>query len=276
MPSKLSMTRRLAVAVTLLLIVSGATQGAAGLTPSSSAGPMPSQASPTAYLALMMRGRTCAGLMPPGETYGALRIEGAPSDRPAEAHPDLNLDVRGYVPTEAFLGLVDYGGGSDPRAPQLSHLFSNARVPVFGSAYQVYGWDWDCDCRAAPIPEPRVTLLGLRTTPGESIRVPASGYRIGEGYEVLVLYAAPLSITLKYTREDNVVSGYTLHLEGVCVAPDLLDLYGRLNAAGRERLPALRPDQTLGRTPGDEIRIAVRDSGTFLDPRSRKDWWQDD
>jgi hypothetical protein len=233
-----------------------------------------SQASPTAYLALVVRGPSCAGMMPPDETYGALQVAGSPSDPPAANHPDVNLKVRGYVPTDAFLGLVDYGGGSDPRAPQLATLFSNPRVPQFTSVYQVYMWDWDCNCPGSPITEPAVTLLGMATVPSEPIEVPASGYRIGDGYEVLVLFAEPLSITLKYTREDNVVNGYTLHLEGACIAPDLLALYEQLNAAGRQRLPALRPGQTFGRAPGTEIRVAVRDAGSFLDPRSRKDWWQ--
>jgi hypothetical protein len=39
-------------------------------------------------------------------------------------------------------------------------------------------------------------------------------------------------------------------------------------------LPALRPGQPIGRAPGSEIDAAIRDSGAFLDPRSRKDWWQ--
>jgi len=79
---------------------------------------------------------------------------------------------------------------------------------------------------------------------------------------------------LKYTREDNVVAGYTLHLENICVDANLLALYRQLNAAGRSELPALRPGQSLGRASGSEIDAAIRDSGAFLDPRSRKDWWQ--
>ena len=39
-------------------------------------------------------------------------------------------------------------------------------------------------------------------------------------------------------------------------------------------LPVLWPGQPLGRAPGSEIDAAIRDSGAFLDPRSRKDWWQ--
>jgi len=77
------------------------------------------------------------------------------------------------------------------------------------------------------------------------IHVPASGYDIGGGYEVLVLYASTQRITLKYTLEDNVVEGYTLHIEHICVDPTLLALYERWNDAGRSQLP----DRRLA-TPG--------------------------
>src|SRR5574337_336156 len=45
-----------------------------------------------------------------GETYSTLTIQSAPTNPPAESNPDLNLALRGYVPTNAFLGLVDYIG----------------------------------------------------------------------------------------------------------------------------------------------------------------------
>ena len=114
----------------------------------------------------------------------------------------------------------------------------------------------------------------MRTTPGEIIRLPVAGYDVGGGYGALVLYAEPTRLTLKYTREDDVVAGYTIHLENICVDANLLAKYRSLNAAGRAELPALRPGQPLGRASGHQIDAAIRDSGSFLDPRSRKDWWQ--
>jgi hypothetical protein len=105
--------------------------------------------------------------------------------------------------------------------------------------------------------------------------VPESGYSIGQGYEVLVLYADQERITLKYTSEDNVVSGYTLHVEKICVESNLLTLYEQMNAAGRAHLPALRAGQAFGRARGDEIGISIRDAGRFMDPRVRKDWWRE-
>lgn len=225
-----------------------------------------------AYLPLIVRSAACSPI--PGAGYGTLPVDLPSTDRPAENHPDLNLALRGYVPTDAYLGLVDYGGGSDARAPQLAGLFADNRTATFSAVYQVYDWDWRCDCRGTLLTDPEVTLAGLATTPGETIHVPHSGYTIGSGYEVLVLYAGTDRITLKYTNDDNVIRGYTLHMEGICVEPSLLALYRSLDSAGRGRLPALRAGQAVGRAQGDEIGVAIRDHGTFLDPRSRKDWWQ--
>ncbi|HTP09515.1 MAG TPA: hypothetical protein VMP08_14770 [Anaerolineae bacterium] len=210
---------------------------------------------------------------PTGETYGSLDpIDPAVGDM--SQHPDMNLAVRGYTPTTAYLGLVDYAGNIDPNAPQLYTLFDDQRTPTFNAAYQVYRWDWTCNCRGEPITKWDATLLGMETTPGEIIHLPNSGYDVGGGYGALVLYAEPTRLTLKYTREDNVISGYTLHLENICVDANLLALYQQLNAAGRAELPALWPGQPIGRARGAEIDAAIRDSGSFLDPRTRKDWWQ--
>lgn len=209
-----------------------------------------------------------------GASYGTLPVLSLPTDRPAEEHPDLNLAIRGYEPTTAYLGLVDYGGGTDPGAPQLAGLFDDHRIPIFSGAYQVHRWDWICDCLGTVYDSPAVTLLGMATSSDETIHVPQSGYDIGGGYQVLVLYAATNRITLKYTREDNVVEGYTLHVENLCVDPTLLELYSRMDEAGRSELPALRAGQAFGYARVSEIGVVIRDNGAFLDPRSRKDWWQ--
>jgi hypothetical protein len=223
-----------------------------------------------------------------GESYGALSVIPPKTDRPAESHPDLNLAIRGYEPTTGYLGLLDLDGGSDPSAPQLPGLFSDNRTPAITSVSQVYDWDWANHRRGALISKPPVTLAGLASSPGEIIRVPDSGYNIGNadivpllgvavgagGYEVLVLYASTDRITLKYTREDNVVRGYTLHIEDICVEPNLLALYEHWNAQGRSSLPALSAGQGIGRARGDRVRVAMRDSGSFMEPRSRKDWWR--
>jgi hypothetical protein len=225
------------------------------------------------YLPFVATFGVCAPI--PGESYDVLGVVPPPTDRPAEEHGDLNLALRGYELTDAYKGLVDYSGGTDPNAPQLAGLFADDRTPTFSDVYQVYNWDWGCNCRGSLITDPEVTLVGMAVVPGETIHVPASGYDIGGGYQVLVLYASEERITLKYTREDNVVYGYTLHVENVCVEPSLLALYRSWNDQGRGHLPALRVGQAFGRARGDEIGVAIRDTGAFQDPRSRKDWWKE-
>ncbi len=228
------------------------------------------------YLPLVVKPESCPSI--PGETYDALSVNSAPTDRPAEIHADLNLSMRGYeLNSTAYKGLVDIGGNTDGNSPQLPGLFADNRTGVFSDVYRVYDWNWNCNCRGALLSSPLVTLAGLATTPAETIHVPDSGYAIGalaNGYEVLVLYASLDRITLKYTREDNVVHGYTLHVENVCVEPSLLALYEERNAAGRGTLPALYPGQAFGTAKGSAIGVAIRDNGTFMDPRSRKDWWR--
>lgn len=213
-----------------------------------------------------------------GVSYADTPASGYPAgDPPASQHPDLNLSLRGWIRNpNAHLGLVDYSGSTDAKAPQLIGLFSDRRAPVFSAAYRVYDWNWANNTRGAPLTTYDATLAGLQTTPGETVHVPASGYNIGDTarYEVLVLYADQDSLTLKYTRDDNVIAGYTLHLEGLCVESRLLALYEADNATGRSRLPGLVEYQAMGRAAGAEIQVAIRDNGTFMDPRSHKDWWQ--
>jgi uncharacterized protein YraI len=211
---------------------------------------------------------------PIGEGYGDLAVNGGPTNPPAEEHPDLNLALRGCEPTNAYKGLVDYNGESDPKAPQLPGLFADNRTATFSAVYQVYGWDWERKRRDSLVTDPEVTLAGLAVAPGETIHVPGSGYTIGSGYEVLVLYASSDRITLKYTPDDHVIRGYTLHVENICVEPRLLALYQSWNEAGRGHLPALRAGQAFGCAHGSEIGVVIRDRGDFMDPRSRKDWWQ--
>lgn len=228
-----------------------------------------------------------------GETYASLSVNPPPTDRPAAEHADLNLALRGYAPTNESLGLVDYGGATDQKSPQLDGLFADHRLPVITVVDRVNSWDWATNSRGAPITNPPVTLLEAQIGADETLRVPGSGYNIGSlarvpaegffadapnddpnGLEVLVLYAADERLTLKYTREDNVVRGYTLHLENVCVASELLALYEQRDAEGRAQLPALRAEQVFARARTDTLGIVIRDNGAFMDPRSRKDWWR--
>jgi hypothetical protein len=221
-------------------------------------------------------------IMAPGEplppvVYEAIPIMGSPTDRPAEIHGDLNLALRSYTTTTAALNLLDLNGDVDPDAPQLAGLFAPPRLPVFVAVYQVYDWDWSCGengCRGSPIAQPEVTLLEVVTTPNEPIYIPSRNAQIyGGGYRAMLLYATASRLTLVYTREDTAAIGYVVHLEDIQVDAGLLALYQQENSAGRGRLPALRNGQRVGVASSNTFKVAIRDTGSFMEPRSRKDWW---
>ena len=177
------------------------------------------------------------------------------------------------------MGLIDIEGATDVNAPQLAAIYQPDRLPTIVANHQVYNWDWECGdigCPADPISDPEVTLISMATTPGEELSIPRRAPDIYQGiYRALVLYATSTQLTLVYTREDTPARGYVVHMQDLAVAPALLALYQELDQAGRGRLPALRNDEPVGFAAGSSIKIAIRDTGRFMDPRSRKDWWVD-
>lgn len=207
-------------------------------------------------------------------SYTTLPVPPPVIDRPAAQHADLNLNLRGWVATTGKLQLLDLEGATDPGGPQLTTLFADQRAHTIRALYQVNNWDWACNCRAGTIQDPEVTMIGLAATPGETLFVPNGGSDIGNGFRVLVLYADAESITLKYTRNDSIIGGYALQLVGISVDPNLLALYQRSNSAGRSSLPALRARQPFGAAASNQVRVVIRDTGDFMEPRSRKDWWR--
>jgi hypothetical protein len=192
--------------------------------------------------------------------------------------PDLNLLVRGYKPTLGVLDLVAINEPADDDAPQLAHLFRPVRVPAFRALYQIHDWNWAC-CPGGkvgePIAEPEVTLVEMATTSGEPLYVPRRHASISRDYVAMVLYAEKFRITFTYTLDDSPARGYVVHIENLCVDPNLLALYAALHAAGRDHLPALRRGDSIGIAHSPSILVAVRDTGSFMDPRSGKDWWQE-
>lgn len=212
--------------------------------------------------------------------------------RPAYNHADKNIALRSYTAnTDPGLKreLVDYGTG-DAKAPQLATLFSPHRVPELRTFYQVYSWNWAPSpapgTRGEPITSPPVTAMGMSTTAGETLSVATSGYDIGSGFEVIVLFADEDTVTLKYTREDTAATGYTVHIDSICTDPNLLARYNELDdpngpryvySAGRPYtydLPILAAGQPIGTARGDEIVVAIVDTGAIQDTRSCNEWWQ--
>ena len=217
-------------------------------------------------------------------SFELIPIEGSvATDHPPPLHGDLNLSLRGYNQTNAPKTLQDYNGGADSNAPQLAGLFNPNQFPGINTVYRVNSWNWGCGshgCAGDPIIQWPVTMMGLSSTPGQKVHIPERGPQIySGGYKAMVLYAEERRITFVYTRKDTVVGGYTVHLENICVDPNLVGLYqAQTDAQGWHTsgyLPALRNDQALGTALGGEVPVVIRDgSGSFLDPRSRKDWWQ--
>lgn len=211
-------------------------------------------------------------------TFTTVPVAGGGLSHPDSEHADLNLVLRGYSLTDVPAALFDKDGPVDEDPPQLAGIFADYRAPAFGPAYRVNDWDWNCGgrgCRLGPLDHVAATLMTLAAAPGEALGTPHRKAQIyGGGYKSLVLYAEPTRITLGYTREDSVANGYVVHLEDICVDPNLLALYRGSNAAGRGFLPALREDEVLGTAPNGAVLVAVRDRGVFFDPRSRLDWWQ--
>ena len=244
------------------------------------------------YLPLTLK--ASSGTPPPpvcpttsGNTYKLIQFLGNPIDHPDRLHGDLNLAQRSYSLVDgAPLTLIDYPGATDPDSPLLFGLFSDQRVPTFIAGYNVNSWVWNCGtdgCQGPPLAmDWPITLLGMQTTPGESIYIPQRSADIfadgGLKYKALVLYAEEKRITFAFTRDDSVASGYAVHIEGLCVDSSLLSLYRQqVDEAGFRAtgmLPGLRDGQPIGTAWNEEIKVAIRDRGNFMDPRSRKDWWK--
>jgi hypothetical protein len=209
--------------------------------------------------------------------------------RPAYNHADKNLGLRGYTPTSAPQNLVSLGSDDPTQPPQFATLFSPNRVPAFSTVYRANNWNWapspNPGSPGTPITDWPVTVLGLQTTAGEALHTPASGYDLGQGVRAVVMFADADTVALHYTREDSASRGYTVHVDNLCTDPNLLSLYNALEGARNVyrtprdgtldyNLVALSAGQVFGTARGSEIRVAIVDSGAFMDPRSCHEWWQ--
>jgi len=251
---------------------------------------------PVAYMPLVATS-TCPRTS--SNSYGggtAFQVEFDDPVRPASNHADKNIELRGYQPNpdpNLVLDLVDYGLNDPTPPPQFATLFSPNRVPAFIEVYQVRGWNWapspEPGSRGDPISNPPITALGLAVTPGEELHVPHSGYDIGGGMEVILLYADEDTVALRYGREDSAgAQGFTVHIDNICTDRNLLALYASLDSPSGPRyvykpphqrpyaypLPNLATGQPLGTALDSEVIVAIVDTGRFWDPRSCDDWWQ--
>jgi len=199
-------------------------------------------------------------------SYQLIPIEQRES-RPAAEHGDLNLELRDPQPIDAELALQDISGaGIDSDAPNFGKVFE----PNFTGAYTIHNWDWGTNAKGALLKEAGLVLIGIKTTPGEPIFIPHRKQDIyGGKYYAVVLYASEDSVTFSYTRAGTAAKGYTVHYQGLHTDPNLVALFEE--SQGNE-LPGLTLDTPVG-VASDELIVAIRDKGTFLDARSLKDWW---
>lgn len=252
------------------------------------------------YLPLVSRGYACPTTSANSYAQGPVyQWDNDNPVRPAWNHADKNISLRSYnlntSETKALFSYVsDPNEGNKP--PQLGTMFNpdratNAAANI-SNVYRINGWNWQNPplpgTRGSEVTNPGVTVLGLRTTPGDILQVPVSGYTIGGAptqMEVIVIYADADTVVLHYTREDSAAKGYTVHVDNICTDPNLLTLYTTLDNATRNTyhggpdatldydLVTLTEQQTFGTAHFDEIRIAIVDTGAYLDPRSCWEFW---
>jgi hypothetical protein len=201
--------------------------------------------------------------------YSLIALEGQRESRPAEEHGDLNLKLRDPQPIDVDLSLQDIpGSGIDSNAPNLGAVFKN---PQFVRAYTIHDWDWGCNCKGKLINDDHLVLVGIKTTPGQPIFIPTKKQDIfGGKFYATLLYASEDSLTFVYSREGNVAHAYSVHYLGLRTDPNLLALYRQ--SKGNE-LPGLTLDTPVG-VATNELIVAIRDKGKFMDARSRGDWWK--
>lgn len=235
--------------------------------PTPEAGTAPTEAAPPQGEVAAAPSASVGVLAASSNSYALIPIEGEREIRPAVEHGDLNLKLRDPQPAQLEPSLIDISNaGSDPNAPKLSAAFK----PDLVATYAVHDWDWGCNCKGALIQDGMAVLVGINTTPGEPVFIPSTSQDIFQGnYYATLLYASEDSLTFVYARRGNVVEGYTIHYLGLQTDPNLLALFRE--SRGSE-LPGLTLDTPVG-IATDELIVAVRDNGTFLDARSRLDWW---
>lgn len=199
---------------------------------------------------------------------------------PAAIHADLNpFVVRGYdlhAKSDFRLKYVTYDGPTDNGAVQLKGLFRDNRLPEIIKNYKVYDWNWANNTRGgfmAAFGLMDVPATGFKVSSNEEILVPA---RNSTYPNVTVVYADTNRVSIKYGDGDSLASGYAVELNNICTDINLLRIY-RDARKNNKTLPRLKFGDHLGQAlpNSNELMVIVRDTGSFIDPRSIKDWWQD-
>ena len=163
----------------------------------------------------------------------------------------------------------------NPDRPKLFTRFASD----FTTTYTIHHWDWQCNCKGQLLENEHLKLVGIVTTPGEAIYILPRETALFEDeeaeYFAVVLYASDDSLTFLYHLAGNISQGYTVHYLGLKTDPNLVKLYQQ--SVDQQNVGNALPGLTLNMPVGvatDELIVAIRENGTFLDARSRKDWWE--
>lgn len=200
-----------------------------------------------------------------------------------DTNPEININLRSYTEVNQKPELVHYGGDTDPIMPPNFGTLFPQRLPSIVKTYSVYQWDYANNKRGSEIEKNwPVNLVGLFTVPGEPVVAPKAGRDIGGGHVLMVLYATENTIVFTHSTSDlytdeqgNFSSdGYLIYVDDICIDTNLLAAYNRENASGRGSLPVLATGQIFGYGKGIDIKVGIRDSLDWMDPRAQKDWWQ--
>lgn len=262
-----------------------------------------SSCAPTCKVYLSLLSRTVDGTTGASYSSGsAYQYDGDNPVRPASLHADKNITLRGYTEVTGQTGFtpqyISYGQ-DDNRGPQLGYLFDPNTPSAPAAAqlrfYQVNDWNWGTSPAPGNALGPLtknwpITGLGVPVTSGQTIYLPRTGVFnpiAGDGSVALVIYADSGGLAVKYTGEDSVLpNGYTLHIRGLAVDPNLLSLYTANDLSSGPRyifcggnrncsypLPFLTAGKPLGKAIGTTLFVAITDTGSFMDPRSCHEWW---
>ena len=207
---------------------------------------------------------------PPAEGFIQL---GCSEPNPPGTNKDYNIGLLRYHAVDpTFKDFVCIDHPQDPTDPPKFQSILG-RIPEIANVYAANDENYSYP----------VHLIGFRTTSREDIRVPSSGYpHIDQGYDVTVIYADDNSIALRYAKSDHVsylpdigtYGGYTVYIKDIDINDNLWQGVNFNCLNGTKNLPGLSAGNTIGKARGSEIVVAIRDTGSLMDPRWIPDWWR--
>lgn len=217
------------------------------------------------------------------QTYESIRPDTPPHRKLSspESNPQINFSLHEWTEVNEAKEPVNYGGETDPNPPPSIGSIFAGRYPEIVKTYAIYHQkpqtEYDFCISTAPPGSfcPKVTLIGLGATPGEPLLGLAAGRKISGENTLMVLYADQNTITFTHSTGDTwPADGYPFYIHDICVDPNLLATYQKNNSDGRGVLPAVKAGQIFGYAKNTDVKVTVRDTDQWMDPRAKKDWWQ--